>query len=473
MRKILIVCLVLLLFAAGYAMAQPTYQVDVTGDPDKDYITETTIPPGQQISLDIYLADAVAPQNAGGVWIDFSDSTDLISYVHVGRAFEDGSEGVTGPWDPAGGVIVGEPAGPGTLLWQVINLAGAAPDAQGDIIVGRVTLQCTSSGDANIAITTIPGVVTWYPIDDSTVVPGNIIIHQVCACQDDEDCHDGLWCNGTELCSNCSCYPGAPVCDDGNECSVDPCRESDPLCGIIDCEEIGGTCTAQYCDTSVLMGQTSCLDDPLCAGACGCTDDWDADGVNNAIDNCGVIYNPDQSDGDGDGVGDICDNCPSDDNPDQRDDDSDGWGSICDPEDDTDGILAPPDNCPNTFNPDQTNSDADSYGDACDNCPTTPNQDQTDTYPPQGNGIGDACDCECDFDCSGGVDATDVTAFLTDFGRSTFNNPCTNASPCNGDVDCNGSCDANDVNKFLEDFGRSQFNNPCPACVAGAWCEYP
>ena len=87
---------------------------------------------------------------------------------------------------------------------------------------------------------------------------------------------------------------------------------------------------------------------------------------------------------------------------------------------------------------------------------------QGDTFPPGGNGIGDTCDCESDFDCSGGVDAIDVTAFLNDFGRSTFNNPCTNISPCNGDVDCNVNVDANDVTKFLEDFGREQYYNPCP-----------
>ena len=122
---------------------------------------------------------------------------------------------------------------------------------------------------------------------------------------------------------------------------------------------------------------------------------------------------------------------------------------------------------------DTDDSDEDGTGNICDNCPETPNPLQEDTHPPQGNGIGDACDCECDFDCSGGVDATDVTAFLSDFGRSTFNNPCTNAEPCNGDVDCNGSCDANDVTNFLTDFGRSQFNNPCPACEVGDWCVYP
>ena len=97
---------------------------------------------------------------------------------------------------------------------------------------------------------------------------------------------------------------------------------------------------------------------------------------------------------------------------------------------------------------------------------------QEDTYPPQGNGIGDACDCEADFDCSGGVDAADITSFLTDFGRSTFFNPCTNSEPCNGDFDCNVNVDAADVTGLMEDFGRNQFNNPCPPCETRSWCVY-
>ena len=100
-------------------------------------------------------------------------------------------------------------------------------------------------------------------------------------------------------------------------------------------------------------------------------------------------------------------------------------------------------------------------------------RNQEDTYPPQGNGIGDACDCECDFDCDGDVDAGDVESFLTDFGRFEFNNPCANDNPCNGDCACDGDVDAGDVGTFLEDFGRFQFNNPCSACVPGDWCVYP
>jgi hypothetical protein len=121
---------------------------------------------------------------------------------------------------------------------------------------------------------------------------------------------------------------------------------------------------------------------------------------------------------------------------------------------------------------DDTDSDGDGIPDIQDNCPDTSNAGQEDTFPPDGNGIGDACDCECDFDCSGGVDAADVDAFLTDFGRSAFNNPCTNEAPCNGDSNCDSNVAADDVDKFLEDFGRSVFNNPCPACVPGAWCVY-
>jgi len=111
--------------------------------------------------------------------------------------------------------------------------------------------------------------------------------------------------------------------------------------------------------------------------------------------------------------------------------------------------------------------------DCDDNCPNDYNPLQEDTYPSQGNGIGDACDCECDFDCDGDVDADDVETFLVDFGRFELNNPCANDNQCHGDCECDTDVDAEDVEKFLADFGRFEFNNPCPACVVGNWCVYP
>jgi hypothetical protein len=148
---------------------------------------------------------------------------------------------------------------------------------------------------------------------------------------------------------------------------------------------------------------------------------------------------------------------------------------------DGDGIPDTEDNCPNhrngpllgtcTSGPYVVNKKTCLSNEECD-----PNgfcsMNQEDTYPPQGNGIGDACDCEADFDCSSYVDAIDVSSFLNDFGRNQYNNPCINEDQCNGDFSCDNNVDAADVIKFLEDFGRSQYSNPCPPCVVGDWCNY-
>ena len=56
---------------------------------------------------------------------------------------------------------------------------------------------------------------------------------------------------------------------------------------------------------------------------------------------------------------------------------------------DGDGIANEEDNCPNTPNADQTNSDSDQYGDACDNCDTDDNEDQANSDSDE---YGDACD---------------------------------------------------------------------------------
>ena len=90
----------------------------------------------------------------------------------------------------------------------------------------------------------------------------------------------------------------------------------------------------------------------------------------------------------------------------------------------------------------------------------------------QGNGIGDACDCEGNFDCDSDCDGTDAASFKTDFGRSGFLNPCINESQCHGDFDCDADCDGTDAALFKTDFGRSLFSNPCPACVVWDWCVY-
>jgi len=80
---------------------------------------------------------------------------------------------------------------------------------------------------------------------------------------------------------------------------------------------------------------------------------------------------PEPADADGDGVADSKDNCPDTPNEDQTDSDGDGAGDACDdttrgPDRDGDGAPDNEDNCPNTANPDQTDTDDDGEGDACE-----------------------------------------------------------------------------------------------------------
>ena len=74
--------------------------------------------------------------------------------------------------------LLNEPSGPGTFYVQVANLGGAAPDVDGDLIVGTLTLECSAEGDATVFSPPFPVFPTWAPINDIDVVPGSLLIHQ-------------------------------------------------------------------------------------------------------------------------------------------------------------------------------------------------------------------------------------------------------------------------------------------------------
>ena len=252
-------------------------------------------------------------------------------------------------------------------------------------------------------------------------------------------------------------------------------------------------------------------------------DDADGDEWVDSLDNCPYVPNPDQANGDADTLGDACDNCSTVANQDQANGDTDTLGDACDncstvanqdqANGDTDTLGDACDNCPSIANENQANSDADTRGDACDNCPAITNENQADAdadgvgdacndaidadgdewadsvdncpinynpgqgdiLPPGGNGIGDACECEADFECDGDVDGSDASILKIYFGRGLFNAPCNTFNPCRGDFECDGDVDGTDAARVKVDFGRSFIHNPCPeapVCAQPDWCNY-
>jgi hypothetical protein len=64
---------------------------------------------------------------------------------------------------------------------------------------------------------------------------------------------------------------------------------------------------------------------------------------------------------------------------------------------------------------------------------------QGDSYPPGGNGCGDACECYADIDNDGKVQLTDLVTM-----KSEFNKPCP-PSPCTADLNGDGKVDLQDL----------------------------
>jgi hypothetical protein len=250
-------------------------------------------------------------------------------------------------------------------------------------------------------------------------------------CSEDADCDDGLVCNGAETCNLEVCQAGTPV-----DCSylTDQCNT-----GV--CEEPAGTCAADP-----LSDGTICNDGDTCS----------------IPDQCqgGVCIAAGGGDTDDDGICDADDICPNDPN-----NDIDG-----------DTVCGDIDNCPTVANAVQADADSDGFGDACDNCPINYNPGQEDNLPPGGNTVGDACECEGNFNCDADVDGSDASIFKLYFGRGQFNAPCNAFNPCRGDFDCDGDVDGTDAVRFKADFGRNTIQNPCPAsptCTEPDWCSYP
>jgi hypothetical protein len=94
---------------------------------------------------------------------------------------------------------------------------------------------------------------------------------------------------------------------------------------------VDGMCRASGASSACHTSGTDAPVDVMLSGI-----DADGDGVDDAIDNCLGMNNPEQYNEDGDAKGDMCDPCPI--GPSVQDDldhDGDGVGNACDPFDDT------------------------------------------------------------------------------------------------------------------------------------------
>ena len=153
--------------------------------------------------------------------------------------------------------------------------------------------------------------------------------------------------------------------------------------------------------------------------------DDDSDLIDDLIDNCPLVNNPDQFDDDQDGIGNACDSDADNDGVDDSDDafpndptewidtDQDGIGNEEDLDDDNDGIEDSVDNCPLVNSQDQTDDDNDGIGNVCDtdadndgvdNSQDAFPNDPTESVDTDGDGIGNNADLDDDDD---GVDDAD------------------------------------------------------------------
>lgn len=231
-------------------------------------------------------------------------------------------------------------------------------------------------------------------------------------------------------------------------------------------------------------------------------EDIDADGYNDASDNCMFTPNDPSNNADGDDFGDACDLCPDFSSDDNHNTDADleirDWqaanpdtrledmskdelkdlmrtilvGDACDPDIDGDNLANGVDNCPNVRNEDQLDSDGDNIGDLCDadddndgipdlldNCITDENPDQanTDGYM-DGDTDGDMCDNDYDNDgldeAHDGIASEDRCPNLQssengDADGDGIGDPCDNCpnteNPSQVDTNRNGKGDVCDV----------------------------
>ncbi|HJQ98871.1 MAG TPA: thrombospondin type 3 repeat-containing protein, partial [Candidatus Polarisedimenticolaceae bacterium] len=135
---------------------------------------------------------------------------------------------------------------------------------------------------------------------------------------------------------------------------------------------------------------------------------------------------------DGDTWANPIDNCPASPNEDQSDSNGNGIGDVCEA-------------CPSG------DADTDGVCDNVDNCPAAANSNQADF---DGDGFGDACETgalRADIDQSGLVDGTDLAALGRAFGSASGDA----RYDARADLDRDGQVDGSDLSLLASSFGQN------------------
>jgi len=130
-------------------------------------------------------------------------------------------------------------------------------------------------------------------------------------CCEDEDCSDGIFCNGIEVCDRGECQTApAPECDDGLSCTEDACDEARNLCVFdpnhalcSDSSQCNGDERCEPADTDA--DEAGCVEGS--SKVCGDDDDCTEDFCDEVTDECATRTRDSDADGHGDERCGICD----------------------------------------------------------------------------------------------------------------------------------------------------------------------
>jgi hypothetical protein len=334
----------------------------------------------EEAYVDVWLQDIPEQLLCGAIFIEYNPEQVSIMSVDI---YDD--HDLPGPWDD-NSLKVPDATGPGSYFVFVNGMA--SPVLSGDIILGRVKFRAEAAGDATITIVVdrdgeFDSVVGWpsATVYDSLIAPTSITIHQTikpCCTHISPDPLKVFAGKSVQFSAN-----KRGTCNASNYVWSDTCVHAaiDPATGLftaeaIETEEVCSVCVVDTANPSS-CSNAGCSPPADCCAQFTITYDMDDDDVADADDNC-----PDYPNGPGLGT---CIYGPSS-------------GQTC-----------------------MNNSQCGTNG-FC-------SMNQEDSFPPGGNGIGDACECEGDFNADGNVDGIDAAQFKSDFGRSSIHKPCPHVMP--------------------------------------------